>query len=316
MKKKIKNFTLLLVITTILIFLINKVINFMANFKDHLPRGNGKYFVWRYGDIYYTKKGKGSPVLLIHDMEPYSSAYEWNKVINHLARNNTVYAIDLLGCGRSDKPNLTYTNYMYVQLVNDFIQNVIGEKTHVITTGASISFVVMACQIEPDHFGKLIAVSPADLYELAQSPDRHSSIAKYLIELPIIGTLIYNFLMSKNTILNMLIDDCYYKGYLVSNNTLNSYYHSAHLNNRQRKYLLASINGHYTNINIVPALKKINNSICLIGGKEHDHMDEIIDEYKSFNSSIESAYISNSKYLPQMENPEKFLELVNIILHS
>ena len=43
MKKKIKNFTLLLVITTILIFLINKVINFMANFKDHLPRGNGKY---------------------------------------------------------------------------------------------------------------------------------------------------------------------------------------------------------------------------------------------------------------------------------
>ena len=114
----------------------------------------------------------------------------------------------------------------------------------------------------------------------------------------------------------MLIDDCYYKGHLVSNNTLNSYYHSAHLNNGQGKYLLASINGHYTNINIVPALKKINNSICLIGGKEHDHMDEIIDEYKSFNSSIESAYISNSKYLPQMENPEKFLELVNIILHS
>ena len=45
-------------------------------------------------------------------------------------------------------------------------------------------------------------------------------------------------------------------------------------------------------------------------------VNEIIDEYKSFNSSIESAYISNSKYLPQMENPEKFLELVNIILHS
>lgn len=316
MKKKIKNFTLLMAIAVFILFLINKLINIFANMKEHLPRGNGKFFTWRYGDIYYIKKGKGKPILLIHDMDPSSSAYEWHKIIHQLSKTNTVYAIDLLGCGRSDKPNLTYTNYLYVELITDFIHEIIGEKTDVITTGASLSFVVMACQLEQKIFNKIIGVSPADLYELAKSPTKHNIIIKAMIEFPIIGTLIYNILMSKNALLRIMMDEYYYKEYLVSNQMLNSYHHSAHMQNGQGKYLLASINSHYTNINIVPALKKINHSICLIGGKEHPFMSDIIDDYISFNPAIESAYIANTKYLPQLESPEKFVELLNIVLQS
>ena len=55
-------------------------------------------------------------------------------------KDHTVYTIDLLGFGRSEKPNLTYTNYLYVQLVTDFIQNIIGEKTDIIASNESISF--------------------------------------------------------------------------------------------------------------------------------------------------------------------------------
>ena len=50
------------------------------------------------------------------------------KVIDKLAENHAVYALDLLGCGRSEKPKITYTNYLYVQLISDFIKNVIHEK--------------------------------------------------------------------------------------------------------------------------------------------------------------------------------------------
>ena len=91
-----------------------------------------KYYHWKYGNIYYTKSGKGKPVLLIHDLDPTASSYEWKAVTKKLAENHTVYAIDLLGCGRSEKPNMTYTNYLYVQLMNEFISNVINEKTDVI----------------------------------------------------------------------------------------------------------------------------------------------------------------------------------------
>ena len=45
-------------------------------------------------------------------------------------------------------------------------------------------------------------------------------------------------------------------------------------------------------------------------------MEEIINSYISHNPSIEASYISNSKYLPQMETPEKLLEILNIYLES
>ena len=116
--------------------------------KENLSSHPGHYNDWKHGRIYYTKTGSGAPLLLIHDLHPASSSYEWSRMMKKLEKTNTVYTIDLLGCGRSDKPNITYTNYLYVQLMNEFISNVINEKTDVIATGDSLSFVVMACQME------------------------------------------------------------------------------------------------------------------------------------------------------------------------
>ena len=50
------------------------------------------------------KKGKGSPILLIHDMLPGGSGYEWTRIEDELALEHTVYNLDLPGCGRSEKP--------------------------------------------------------------------------------------------------------------------------------------------------------------------------------------------------------------------
>ena len=83
---------------------------------------NDNYFEWRFGNIYYTKKGTGSPILLIHDTLPGASGYEWSKIEDELAIDHTVYTVDLLGCGRSDKSSITYTNFVYVQMISDFIK--------------------------------------------------------------------------------------------------------------------------------------------------------------------------------------------------
>ena len=316
LKKFIKNSAVVIIIAIVVIILINKLINKVSNMKEHLSTENGKFYNWRYGEIFYIKKGKGSPVLLIHDLHPASSAHEWNRVISRLAENHTVYALDILGCGRSDKPNLTYTNYMYVQLVNDFIANVIGEKTDVIATGASSSFVIMACQMESKYFKKIVAVSPEDVYKLAQSPTKSSNILKYLLEMPVIGSLIYNILMSKDGILDMMMKDYYYKDHMISNQLLLTYYHSAHLNDGNGKYLLSSINSHYTNVNVIPALKRVNNSIIIIKGAKHEFMAEIADDYTSFNPAIEVVEIANSKYLPHLEAPDKFTSTLEILLET
>lgn len=315
MKKHIKNLALLGILVTGFIIGANKLISGISSMNDNLPIGRGKFYNWKYGKVYYTKTGKGSPILLIHDLQVISSSYEWNKIIQKLSRNHTVYAVDLLGCGRSEKPNITYSNFLYVQFVNEFIRKVIGSKTAVIATGKSLSFTIMACQMEEANFDKIIGISPCDLYNIAKTPGKRKNLLKFLIELPVYGTLTYHLNTSKKRITNKMTDDYFYKSHLVSKNDINAYYKAAKLYDGQGKYLLASIKSNYTNINIIPAIQKINQSICLIGGKEHPYMSDMIEEYIEYNPAIEAAYISNTSYLPQLESPDRFVELINILLN-
>ena len=53
-------------------------------------------------DIHYLKQGEGTPLILVHGFA--CSTYTWRKLIPLLADQYTVYALDLLGFGLSDKP--------------------------------------------------------------------------------------------------------------------------------------------------------------------------------------------------------------------
>ena len=87
--------------------LINKAIKLSATSRNVLGEPEALCYKWRLGNIYYTRTGSGKPLLLVHDLTPASSGYEWKNLVGKLAENHTVYTIDLLGFGRSEKPNLT-----------------------------------------------------------------------------------------------------------------------------------------------------------------------------------------------------------------
>lgn len=53
--------------------------------------------------------------------------------INCIAEGgNRVWAITLLGFGRSEKPNVVYTEVMWAELLKDFIIEVVGEPVHLV----------------------------------------------------------------------------------------------------------------------------------------------------------------------------------------
>ena len=124
---KIKSFFKTSVVLTGTLHVINKCIDSGLTISLN-TRTNGKYYQWKHGNIYYKILGHGSPVLLVHDLTVFSSNYEWSQIIDKLKAEHTVYAVDLIGCGRSDKPLITYTNYFYVQMIQDFVNDIIGEK--------------------------------------------------------------------------------------------------------------------------------------------------------------------------------------------
>lgn len=290
---------------------INKCIKLSATSKNLLSDTNAHCYKWRFGNIHYTKTGSGKPLLLIHHLSEHGSGYEWNQMINNLKDQYTVYAIDLLGCGRSEKPDITYTNYLYVQMLSDFIKSEIGHRTNVIASGSSSALAVMACNNAPELFDQIMLINPDSLLMCSQIPNKHSKVYKFILDLPIIGTLLYHIATSKQAIKEEFSTHYFSNPYSVKNSLIDIYYESAHLG-ESPKSLYASVTCNYARCNIVNSLKKIDNSIYIVGGKDMDNIDDMIREYQRYNPAIESSMIGNSKFLPQLENPTELLRTIQM----
>lgn len=301
-------------LATGVIYVVNKVIFTTAVLKNLLKSNADNYYNWRLGKLYYKKKGKGSPILLIHDLTVYSSAYEWNKVIDKLAETHTVYAVDLLGCGRSEKPRITYTNYLYVQMISDFVKNVIREKTDIVASGYSASFVLLSCHNEPALFQKLVLVNPPSLGTLNKIPSKRSKLFKFLLELPVFGTLIYNMRTSQSNVQLMFTEKYFYNPFNVSAELIDTYYEAAHKGASNSKYLFSSILCRYTNNRINHALKSINQSIVILNGEAEPNAEETTNEYVELNPSVEAFTFNKTKHLPHLERPDAFVDTLNIYL--
>lgn len=290
-----------LVVTTI--HIMNRMESAACLSKKILPSDKTKRFEWRFGTIAYRISGAGAPLLLIHDLTPGSSSFEFSRIEAVLAKTNTVYTIDLLGYGLSDKPNITYTNYLYVQLVTDFIKKVIGKKTSVIATGSSAVTAIMTVHNDAEYIDKLILIHPQDLYEGNIIPSAQTRTLKFLIDMPIIGTFIYNLHTSRNAFTTQFRYEYFHRPIDDMENIVNAYAEAAHMDSCKGRYAYSSYIAKYGNSNCISALKSIDNSILLISGKESSFSETNEGNYVYFNRSIETVRISGAKNLPHMENP-------------
>ena len=90
----------------------------------------GQYWLWREQKIYFVKAGNNSqrpPLLLVHGFG--ASTDHWRKNISELSQEFEVYAIDLLGFGRSQKPAWQYSGNLWRDQLHDFITEKIQRPT-------------------------------------------------------------------------------------------------------------------------------------------------------------------------------------------
>lgn len=315
MSDNFKKFLTISAVTITSMHCINRLIDYTSTSKNLLDDSKGKFYPSKQGNIFYTKYGKGSPVILIHDFHPASSGVEWDKIIRKLRRDHTVYTLDLLGCGRSDKPWITYTNYMYVQILNEFIENVIKNPTDIVATGQSGSFAIMAKAFQNNLIKKIVLVNPVSLSSCKEPNNEISKAVKYALELPIIGTSLYNLIMNRENIHGLFTEKYYFHKSLVSSKLENVYVESAHKSKSAGRYLLASMHGSYMYADISKAIRSMEN-IYIISSREEKENVSITNGYLKQNKNIEVTHISNSKYLPQQEVPEKFYDALSMFLES
>lgn len=312
--KKLKSLAFINTLALGTMYALNQIISSSAILKNILKPQTGSYYQWKLGDIFYRKSGNGSPLLLIHDLNSFSSGFEWNLIEKKLQKNHTVYTIDLLGCGRSDKPAITYTNYLYVQLITAFIKDIIGEKTDVIATGLSSSFTIMAAYGDPSLINHIIMMNPCSFTRLEQIPDKKSKIIRTIMNIPIIGTTIYSIKSSRQNVEYALTEKYMYNPFRIQQKYVDAYYEAAHYGYGTGKYLMASLDGFYLNVNIRKALASIENEIYIIYGENMEKGKEISESYQQINKKAKLFSIHGTKLLPQLETPEEFLTRIRNIL--
>ncbi len=70
--------------------------------------------------IHYVDEGTGDPILFLHGNP--TSSYLWRNIIPYAAEVGRAIAPDLIGMGKSDKPDIEYRFFDHVRYVEGFIE--------------------------------------------------------------------------------------------------------------------------------------------------------------------------------------------------
>ncbi|CAN6333035.1 unnamed protein product [Urochloa humidicola] len=127
---------------------------------EELRRGCTTW-TWRGMRVNYLARGQGPPVLLIHGFG--ASVAHWRRNIGVLSESYTVYAIDLLGFGASDKPpGFSYTMETWAELILDFLEDVVKRPAVLVGNSVgSLACVIAAAESNRDVVRGLVLLNCA-----------------------------------------------------------------------------------------------------------------------------------------------------------
>src|SRR5688500_16011337 len=267
-------------------------------------------FDWRGHRIAFTRRGSGPALLLVHGIHPAAWSYEWHDNADYLARGNTVYTLDLLGFGRSDRPGTRYSARLFISLISDFAHQVIGEPCAIAATSLSGAYAVVLAARDPERFPAIALVSPSDLIRLEHRSGLTNEAGRLAVETPIIGTAMFNGLVSKRGIRTWL-EKTYADDTIVTDDLVDIYYWAAH--QRGARHAPAAFLSGQLDIDIRQAMRRLTQPMLLIWGKEGSVAP--LEEYEGFRAAkadVKMAVISPAGDLPHDERPDDF----NVILST
>lgn len=273
--------------------------------QDHL-------YAWRHGEISFRRLGQGTPVLLVHSLGAGHDAEEWSATAEILARNYSVFAPDLLGWGRSDKPPLEYDGVLYIQLIQDFLEDVVQERTIVIATGLCSAYALQVAVDAPEAVRGLGLVAPTGIGVIADEPDLKDAVVNRLLRLPILGTSALN-LYTSHAGLTQYLRELFAAPERVDAALIEHHYRSSHQPGAHHA-LAAYVSG-YLNHPAGQSLSRISQPLWIGWGREAKAPPvESADLWLRHAPNAELEVFDDAGNLPHVEIPNQFCRQLELFL--
>ncbi len=272
--------------------------------------GDEERIDWHGRSIAYSRHGStsGMPILLVHAIHAAASSHEWRSNVSALADLGPVYAIDLLGFGRSDRPRVHYSSALFLHLLDDFARFVIGEPCVLVASSLSGAFAAALGAQDPERFPALVLVEPAGVSRLSEPAGVGGEAARVVGGTPVVGTALFNVGVSRARLRHFL-ESAYADPSRVTDDLVDRHYVTSHQSGA--RFAPAALAGQQLNIDARDAVRHLAQPTLLVWGKRARLAP--MHEARAFialNRRLELALIDDAGDFPHAEQPVAFNRVV------
>jgi pimeloyl-ACP methyl ester carboxylesterase len=284
---------------------------------DDLPPtlpGRMHDWAWRDGRVRYTTLGEGPPVVLLHGLHAAASSFEMRKAFEPLAAERTVYAPDLLGFGKSERPPLHYSGEMYVDLVTDFLAEVVQRPCTLVASSLSSAYAVAAAVRRPDLVDRLVLICPTGDAR-ATPTEALGETAYWFLRLPIQGRAAFNALVSRPSLRYFLERRTFFDPACATEQLVEQHWATSHQPNA--RFAAAAFIGGRLSFPLRPYFARLTRPTLLAWGANAGFTPvSQAQELLALNSRASLHVFERCGQLPHDERAEEFLAKVGAFLSA
>jgi pimeloyl-ACP methyl ester carboxylesterase len=252
-------------------------------------------------------------LLLLHGIYAGASSFEFRKNFGELSRSFRVYALDLLGCGTSERPDRRYGPEDVTSQVEDFVREEIGGRTHVVASSLTAALVVPAAVRSPRLFRKLVLICPTGNGTLDRPSGRLGDVIYGLFRAPVLGNTLYHAIVSRRGLRYFLRGMTYNDPDLVTEELVEDYYSTTH--QPGARYFVAAFVSGKLNLGVADLWPRVPHRTMICWGLEAETAP--VDQAQRFlanNPRSEPRLFKDAALLPHDERAETFNEEVRKFL--
>jgi len=275
-----------------------------APLPTNILGGTRRPWTWRGRDVFVTEAGDGPPVLLVHGLHTGASSYEFRKLFPLLARRHRVVALDLLGCGLSDKPNVAYSAELFVEQIADALATFVSEPAAVIASSLGAAFAICAATRANVRIERLAVISPTGLLGAHDhGPTGTGTALTAFLRVPVLGEAAFNAIATKASIRQFLEHRLYGAPDHVTDEIVEHYYAVTH--QPGARYVPAALLGGALDCDVARDLPFLSVPLLVLWGQKAppNNPRSNADEFMRLARDARLTTFADSGALPHEEEP-------------
>ncbi|NTW84286.1 MAG: alpha/beta fold hydrolase [Chlorobiaceae bacterium] len=281
-----------------------------------------QYFLWQFSPedeakIRYHEFGENNadktPLLFIHG---YGGMIEhWDLNIPDFAHEHKIYAMDLVGFGKSQKPNVRYCLELFASQIEAFLYLKKLDKVIIVGHSMGAASGLYFAHHKPEKVQALILANPSGLF--GDTMDGMTSVFFGLIGSPLIGEVLFSAFANPVGVSQSLIPT-YFNQNKVDDKLINQFTRPLQDKGAQWSYLSPSKRPLDFRLDHFPKPCNYRGPAWLVWGAEDTALPphKIIPEFQKLIPQAGAFIIPKAAHCIHHDNHEEFNTRLRIILES